>query len=337
VETGKTSPSVNSKAGPQGATESHRLYQPMTSLIVGGGGFLGKNLAGLLLSEGQPVRIFERIGYDRLQFPQHKDIEWSFGDYASQDDISPALRNIEVVYLFASTTTPKTSNDDFGYDIESNLVATVSFLGIASQHAIRKIIFPSSGGTVYGVPENTPIPETHSNHPICSYGINKLAIEKYLALFQRQYGLDYTILRISNPYGPYQPVNSGQGVVATFLHKVINNEEIEIWGDGSTIRDYVYVADVARALLQAANKNSAQRIFNIGSGLGHDLNEILVQIEQVVGKKARRRHLAGRLLDVPANVLDIGMARQILDWSPAYNLHEGLEATAHWLYNQNVP
>ena len=306
----------------------------MTSLIVGGGGFLGRNLAGLLLSEGQSVRIFERTGYDHSQFPLHRQIEWQYGDYSRPEDISSALQNVDVVYLFASTTTPKTSNDNFSYDIESNLVATVSFLEIASKHEIRKIIFPSSGGTVYGIPGNTPISEAHSNHPICSYGINKLAIEKYLALFERQHGLDYTVLRISNPYGPYQSVNSGQGVVANFLYKVLNNEEIEIWGDGSTIRDYVYVADVARALLQASGNNSGQRIFNVGSGIGYDLNEILLHIEQIAGKKARRRYVAGRLLDVPINILDIGKARQLLDWTPSYTLHEGLEATANWLYNQ---
>lgn len=308
----------------------------MTNLIVGGGGFLGKNLAELLVSEGHAVRIFERSGYDHSQFPLHRQIEWYYGDYSREAEISPALQNIDVVYLFASTTTPKTSNDDYSHDIDSNLLATVNFLNIASKRGIGKIIFPSSGGTVYGIPGNTPISETHANHPICSYGINKLAIEKYLALFERQHGLNYTILRISNPYGPYQAVNSGQGVVSTFLHKVINNEEIEIWGDGSTIRDYVYVADVARALLQAANKNSEQRIFNIGSGIGYDLNEILSLIEQIAGKKARRHYVAGRLLDVPINILDIGTARELLDWTPSYKLHEGLEATANWLYNQST-
>jgi UDP-glucose 4-epimerase len=306
------------------------------SLIIGGGGFLGKNLAELLLSEGQTVRIFERAGYDKQQFKQHHEIEWCFGDYFCSDEISPALQNVDVVYLFSSTTNPKTSNDNFSYDIESNLVAAVSFLEIASQHNIRKIIFPSSGGTVYGIPGNTPISETHSTHPICSYGINKLAIEKYFGLFERQYGLDYTILRISNPYGPYQSVDSGQGVIASFLHKIINNQEIEIWGDGSTIRDYVYIADVTRALLQAANINPEKKLFNIGSGIGYNLNEILLHIEQITGKKARKRYLDSRLLDVPINILDIAMASQYLHWEPSYKLHKGLEATATWLYSQNA-
>lgn len=109
----------------------------MKSLIIGGGGFLGKNLAELLLSEGRAVSIFEHTGYDKLQFPLHRQIEWHYGDYSREADISPALQNIDVVYLFPSTTTPKTSNDNFTYDIESNLLATVSFLEIASQHEIR--------------------------------------------------------------------------------------------------------------------------------------------------------------------------------------------------------
>jgi len=303
----------------------------MKSLIVGGGGFLGKNLAGLLLSEGQTVRIFERAGYDHLQFPLHRQVEWHYGDYSRERDISPALENIDAVYLFASTTTPKTSNDDYGHDIASNLMATVSFLDIASKHGIGKLIFPSSGGTVYGIPESSPIAEDHANNPICSYGINKLAIEKYLALFQRQAGLRYTILRISNPYGRYQAANSGQGVITTFLDKALRDEEIEIWGDGSVIRDYIYIDDVTRALFLASSNTSDQRIFNIGSGTGYDLNQLLSQIEQLLGKKVRKRYLEARLLDVPKNILDIGKAKLHLEWEPRFELQHGLEATAQWL------
>ncbi|MGH8050046.1 MAG: NAD-dependent epimerase/dehydratase family protein [Arenimonas sp.] len=308
----------------------------MMNLIVGGGGFLGKNLAELLLSKGQTVRIFERAGYDCSQFPLHRQIEWHYGDYSLERDILPALENIDAVYLFASTTTPRTSNDDYGHDIESNLLATVSFLDIASKRGVGKIIFPSSGGTVYGIPESSPISEQHANNPICSYGINKLSIEKYLALFQRQTGLQYIILRISNPYGRYQPANSGQGVITTFLDKALRDEEIEIWGDGSVIRDYIYIDDVTRALLCASKNNSEQRIFNIGSGTGYSLNQLLSHIEQLVGKKVRKRYLQGRLLDVPKNILDIGKAKLHLEWDPRYDLDQGLEATAKWL-SSKVP
>jgi UDP-glucose 4-epimerase len=299
----------------------------MTSLIVGGGGFLGKNLAGLLLSEGQNVRIFEHL---------HKQMTWYFGDYSSEKDIMPALDGIDVVYLFASTTTPKTSNDNYRHDIESNLLTSIAFLEMASARGIGKIIFPSSGGTVYGIPESSPIAESHANNPICSYGINKLAIEKYLALFHRQTGMDYAVLRISNPYGPFQPVDSGQGVIATFLHKAMHDEEIDIWGDGSVVRDYIYVDDVIRALLAAANNRSEQRIFNIGSGTGHDLNQLLSHIETLLGKKVRKRYLEARLLDVPKNILDIGKAKLHLQWEPKHTLQQGLQATAQWLDNRHA-
>jgi UDP-glucose 4-epimerase len=308
----------------------------MKSLIIGGGGFLGKNLAELLLSKGQAVSIFERTSHGMQQLPRYQDIEWFYGDYHCYEDISPALENIDTVYLFASTTTPKTSNDNYCHDINSNLIASVKFLEIACKHGIRKIIFPSSGGTIYGIPESTPINENHPVNPICSYGINKLAIEKYLSLFYRINGLEYTVLRISNPYGPYQPVNSGQGVITTFLHNVLHNKTIEIWGDGSVIRDYIYVTDVTRALWCAANNTSEQRVFNIGSGTGYSLNEILCRIEEHLGGKAKKLYLEGRLLDVPKNILDISKAKQYLNWEPSYKLDAGLEETIKWLNNQKM-
>lgn len=308
----------------------------MKSLILGGGGFLGKNLARHLMSDGSSFRIFERRNYNTTQFPENEKIEWMLGDFASEKDILPALENVDVVFLFASSTTPKTSQDDFGFDIASNLLATVKFLEIASKAGVRKIVFPSSGGTVYGIPVETPIREIHPTNPICSYGINKLAIEKYLALFHRMKGLEYTVLRISNPYGPHQPVNTGQGVISTFMHKILANEEIEIWGDGSVIRDYVHVDDVTRAFVKAANTDSEQRVFNIGSGFGNDLNEILSQIEVVLGRKANKRYLDGRLLDVPQNILDITMAKQHLNWEPRCDLIQGLGDTASWLQGQSA-
>jgi UDP-glucose 4-epimerase len=250
-----------------------------------------KESAKLLLSEGLNVDIFERTGYNKLQFPLHEQIDWHFGDYPNEMNIAPVLNGIDIVYLFASTTTPKTSNDNYRHDIESNLVATVAFLDIASTRGIKKIIFPSSGGTVYGILESSPVAESHANSPICSYGINKIAIENYLILFQRQTGMDYAALRISNPFGPFQPMDSGQGVIATFLHKAIRGEEIEILGDGSVIRDFIYLDDVARAFMAATNNRSEHRVFYIGSGTGHNLNPLLSHIEEILGKKCRNATL----------------------------------------------
>ncbi|MEO8002983.1 MAG: NAD-dependent epimerase/dehydratase family protein [Arenimonas sp.] len=307
----------------------------MNSLIVGGGGFLGKNLTDFLLSKGEAVRIFERNGYQQETFPGIEKVDWASGDFFNPDDIRPSLEGIDVVFLMSSTTTPKTSNDNFIHDIQTNLVNTVRFLEIASQSDIRKIVFTSSGGTVYGVPGPMPIREDQPTHPICSYGINKLAIEKYLALFEKLHGLEYSVLRISNAYGHYQPANTGQGLVATFLNKMLCDEEIEIWGDGSVVRDYIYAQDVASALYYAATKNVSERIFNIGSGIGYSVNEILFQMEALLGKKAKTRHFDSRLIDVPKNILDISSARVHLGWEPSFNMQNGLKATADWLSSQS--
>lgn len=196
---------------------------------------------------------------------------------------------------------------------------------------VKKIVFPSSGGTIYGISQANRIVESQTGSPICSYGINKLAIEKYLNLFNRLYGLEYSVLRISNPYGMHQRVDSGQGAIATFLHHAIHHDEIEIWGDGSVIRDYIYVEDVSKAFYKAAQMNTAEKIFNIGSGIGYSINQILAEIELLIGKPLRKRYLEGRILDVPSNILDISKAKINLGWEPRYSLAEGLRKTADWL------
>jgi len=190
-----------------------------------------------------------------------------------------------------------------------------------------KLVFVSSGGTVYGRPQQTPIPETHPTEPTCSYGIVKLAIEKYLALYQMLHGLDYRVLRLANPYGPGQEANRAQGVIGTFLSRVVHDEAIEVWGDGSVVRDYLYIGDTVAAMLLAAEYAGAERIFNIGSGEGHSVREIIAAVEQATGKKAKASYTAARKFDVPVSVLDISRAQNELGWRPAVNLDEGLYLT----------
>jgi UDP-glucose 4-epimerase len=141
-------------------------------------------------------------------------------------------------------------------------------LDVARASGVKRIVFSSSGGTVYGPPMTTPIPEDHPTNPSCSYGIVKLAIEKYLALYNNLCGLDYIVLRIANPYGERQRLVGGQGAVAAFLGRALRGEAIEIWGDGSVIRDYIYIGDVCDALIAAATCHSVQGVLSIGSGIG---------------------------------------------------------------------
>jgi UDP-glucose 4-epimerase len=176
-----------------------------------------------------------------------------------------------------------------------------------------------------------PIAEDHPTDPITSYGIVKLAVEKYLGLFQRLHGLDYAVLRVSNPYGPYQNPGGQQGAVAVFLQHLSAGEPITIWGDGSVVRDYLYVSDLAEALVLAGGVESRQSVFNVGSGRGTSLNELISLIVDVTGERPEVEYVSGRAMDVPANVLDVTRAREELGWRSRTDLVEGTARTWDWI------
>jgi UDP-glucose 4-epimerase len=304
----------------------------MKCLMLGGAGFIGSHVVEALLARGHAVRVFDRP--DRhlaAEIPFRDAVEWSEGDFVNPSDVEPAVAGCDVVFHFVSTTLPKTSNDNPAYDIETNVIRTVSLLNLCLRHAVRKVIFISSGGTVYGVPGCLPIAETHPTDPICAHGIGKLAIEKYLHLYRVLHGLEYCVLRVANPYGERQRIASAQGAVSVFLDRALRGVPIEIWGDGSVVRDYVYVGDVARAFVAALDYEGDERVINIGSGEGRSLNDIVSVIEATVGNPVTVNRLAGRPFDVPANVLDISLARARLRWRPEVPFAEGIARTASWL------
>lgn len=309
------------------------MSPPQRCLVLGGRGFIGTHLVDALLARGHYVRCFDRphvapLGDAHMSNPNFELYE---GDLVSEADVTEALVGCEVCFHLVSTTLPKSSNADPVFDVESNVLGTVRLLTHAVKSGLKQVIFVSSGGTVYGVPTQVPIPETHPTDPVCSYGISKLAIEKYLGLFKQLHGLDYTVLRLANPYGERQRTHASQGAVAVFLGKVLRGEPVEIWGDGAVVRDYIHIADVVAALLAALKPTGNEHVFNIGAGRGHSLNEVLDAIEKVTGRTADRRYLPGRVFDVPVSVLDIGRARRSLAWSPRTSFHEGLERFAAWL------
>jgi UDP-glucose 4-epimerase len=316
--------------------EKAAVNLPKRFLVLGGRGFVGSHLVHALLCRGHLVRCFDRphiapLGEDHLSNPNFELYE---GDFTSEADIAEALEGCDICYHLASTTLPKSSNADPVFDIESNVLGTVRLLTHAVKSGLKKIIFVSSGGTVYGVPKYVPIDESHPNEPVCSYGISKLAIEKYLGLFYQLHGLDYTVLRLANPYGEWQRTHASQGAVAVFLGSVLRGESVQIWGDGSVVRDYIYIDDVVDALLLSIEKTSQEHVFNIGAGRGHSLNELLDAIEKVTGRTANRRYFPGRVFDVPVSVLSIDRARNSLGWLPKVGFELGLEKFADWLIHQ---
>jgi UDP-glucose 4-epimerase len=308
------------------------------SLVLGGKGFIGSHLVNALVLKGCEVRSFDRFDSEAMQeeMIRSKSLQLINGDFQLARDVAPALEDCDICYHLISTTTPLSSNLDPLFDIESNIKGTVQLLKLAIQAGVKKVVFVSSGGTIYGIPQETPMLENHPTNPTCSYGITKLAIEKYLDLYENLYGLQYSILRVANPYGEGQRAVKGQGAIAAFLSKALRNEQIEVWGDGSVVRDYLHVDDVVSALLMAAEYSGRERVFNIGSGAGQSLNSILDSIEEMFGRPVLRHYLKPRNFDVPSNILCIDKAKQHLGWSPKVGFPEGLRRSSAWLQKENM-
>jgi UDP-glucose 4-epimerase len=307
----------------------------MKCAVFGGGGFIGSAVCDRLLKEGHALRIFERPKVPPYRvFGSGEKVDWIEGDMLSTRDLDQCLKGVNAVFHLVSTTFPKNSNENPIYDVESNLVGSLRLLDSMVRNAVPRIVFISSGGTVYGVPEYLPIDERHPTNPRVSYGITKLAIEKYLHLYSGLYGIRPVILRVSNPFGARQRLESAQGAATAFLRRALNEDQVEIWGDGTVTRDYLHVNDVAEAFLKALTYEGEKSVFNIGSGEGTSLNQLLETIERNVGRPVRRAYLHARSFDVSSSILCNDLARQELGWIPTISLEEGISITAHEIVTQ---
>jgi UDP-glucose 4-epimerase len=304
----------------------------MHCLVLGGVGFMGSHIVDALVARGHRVRIFDLPNISTFNLKQNiESVEILGGDFNNVNDISQALEDVDVVVHLVCTTLPGPSNENPAYDVESNVIGTLNLLKQAVGKGVKKIIFSSSGGTVYGIPHSVPIPETHETNPICSYGITKLAIEKYLALFHHLHKLNYTVLRLANPYGERQRINSVQGAVTVFLGETLLRQPITIWGDGSAARDYFYISDLVDAFMTVIESDPPSKIYNIAGGRARSLNDILSAIRKVTGLQPVVKYTPGRRLDVPVNCLDIQLAKKELGWQPKISWEEGIARTWEWL------
>jgi UDP-glucose 4-epimerase len=294
---------------------------------MGGSGFIGSSLCRALIGRDGIVRSFARSvpPVDSADHEWQRRVEWVCGDFSDAELVCKSLRKIDVVFHLISSTIPATSNSDPRYDLSSNVLPTLQMLDLLKDSDVRKLIFVSSGGAIYGKPEQVPIPEDHATNPICAYGIQKLSIEKYLHLFHHLWKLDYAVVRPSNPYGVGQPVNRPQGAIANFMHKALRREPVEIWGDGRVIRDYIYIEDLIEACLLLIDHTGPSRVFNIGTGRGHTLLELVTMIENITREPMTVHFRAARSADVPANVLNISRALAELNWQPKTDIVTGLK------------
>ncbi len=297
-------------------------------LVLGAGGFIGLHLCRALAEVGARVHGYGHASAYPAALPAY--MRWTTGDFADAAALRMALRGADVVYHLLAGGDPGSSNRDPARALEE-AVLSVRLLDACRHAGVGRIVFVSSGGAVYGVPRSVPITEDAPTEPISAYGIGKLAVERYLSLYGHLHGLSSIVLRPANPFGPYQSPTRQQGIVPAMIASALSGRALEIWGDGSVVRDFLYVGDLVRALLAAATYAGGHRTFNVGSGVGRSVLDVARAVGEVVGRPVPLVHRPARSADVPVNVLDITRIGSAMGWRPQTDWVEGLRATAAWI------
>lgn len=290
-------------------------------LVLGGNGFIGKKLVERLSMDNQVVVADYNVDVDGIV----NGIEYKKIDFCSCTDFSPYLENIDIVIHLISTIVPNDNTDNINKDISDNVFPTITLLDNMKNMGVNKILFVSSGGTVYGEHSTVPISEVEKTDPICNYGIIKDIIEKYLRLYNHYYDLDYRVVRLANPYSGEKKSSGKQGIIPIFIDQILNEKPIRIFGDGSAVRDYIYIDDAIDSMIKVLNYTGENRIFNVGTGIGFSQNELLSIIKNTLEiDNIDVEYTNNRLCDVKNNVLSIDMTKKELDWEPKVTLEEGI-------------
>ncbi len=309
----------------------------MQVLVTGGAGFIGSHLVEALLSRGIAVRVLSREAAPiNLQAVLHHPmLDIAVGDVMEGIDWEQATEGIHAVFHFQWGTLPRRSHQFLSRDLENTVLLGLQMLDGAVKSGVKQIIFPSSGGAVYGASHQETIPENHPQEPVSSYGITKLAFEKYLHLYQYEYGINYTVFRISNAFGPRQNLHRPQGVISHWLNQILQNGAIEVWGNGTVVRDYLYISDVIEGMLLGLEEPAQNKVYNLGSGSGVSLNQIIERMRSVLGLAFDVTYKNQYHSDVPHNVLCIEKVQRELGWKPSVGMEEGLWYAFEHLKNRN--
>ena len=305
----------------------------MKILLLGAAGFIGTNLA-LALSKDKNNIIMDvdsNINFFAPVLRNIENIKLKETSICNDCDFDNILNGQEVIYHLLSTTIPSTSNQHIPQELVANVVFSAKLFESCVKNGIKKIIFISSGGAVYGKESDCPLSEKTSTNPISSYGIQKITIEKLLYLYRYLYGIDYRIIRLANPYGPYQRPNGVLGAVTTFTYKALKKEEIIVYGNGSVVRDFIYIDDAIRAILKISEGDAEYRTFNLGCGYGTSITELLNIISQALKMDLSVIYKDGRKSDVPVNYLDISRFESCYGKLNPISLKEGIKTTANFL------
>jgi UDP-glucose 4-epimerase len=291
------------------------------ALILGGGGFLGGEVARWLAARGTRLRIFD------LRLPQvlklsGPGVDYVEGNFLNGKDLDAALDGVDQVLHFISTTVPASSMANVPMEIDTNLSGTVRLLDLMVKRGVRRIGFPSSGGTVYGASE-VAHREDEAPRPTCPYGLGKVLIENVLRYYLEQHGIEFQIWRLANPYGDAAKVHLAQGAVDAFLQRVHAGQPLSIWGEGSAVRDFVFADDVAAAVGLLLEKGAWNQVVNIGGGVGASILEVVEIVSEVAGVPVQVNRLGGYTGPARA-VLDSGKLRALTGWAPVWDLRAGI-------------
>ncbi|MFW9905214.1 MAG: NAD-dependent epimerase/dehydratase family protein [Candidatus Thorarchaeota archaeon] len=302
----------------------------MKCLVTGGAGFLGSHLIERLVLDKHSVVCLDDFSTGRRKNLANveSEIEIIEGDVRKVDIISEVIKGIDCVFHLAAQISVSRSVREPQFDASVNILGMITLLEAIKKESV-KFIYISTGGAIYGEPASIPASESTFEEPISPYGLSKLVGEKYLQWFHREYGLPYIIIRPANIYGPRQNPLGEAGVISIFLGKIQNNESLEIFGDGTDTRDYVYVKDIAEICINAMYSASID-IFNAGTGNQTNLLELIDVIEQVTQFKAEKKFCDPRPGDVQHIALDSTKAYKNLGWRPSTNLTDGIEKTWKW-------
>lgn len=309
----------------------------MNIFIYGGAGFIGTNLVNKLAqNRDAQIKVIDgkRRYFTDIEALNLTNVKCIGDEKFPYIDFGNFTRDVDIVYHLMSTSMPSNTNSAITDEIIVNISASLALLDACVKNCVNKVVFISSGGTVYGRTKNLPIKEEEQNYPITTYGIQKLTIEKILYLYWHLYGLDYRIIRLANPYGKYQRPNGALGVITTFTYCALAGKKICIYGDGNVVRDYIYIDDAVQAIINIVNAESRYKLFNIGSGTGRDINSIIDVIRKVVGGDLVIENTPGREVDVPVNILDISRYEKIYGKCATVGLEEGISYTRDYLISK---
>jgi UDP-glucose 4-epimerase len=306
----------------------------MKVLVTGGAGFIGSHVADALVARGYRVHVLDDLsGGRRENVPSAATLhELDIRDDAAADLIREEA--FDALFHFAAQMDVRRSVADPRFDAGVNVIGFLNLMEAARQVPVSKVTFASTGGAIYGEPDPSvngggPQPEEHPQRPVSPYGITKLVTEKYLHFYEMAYGIPYAAMRFGNVYGPRQNPHGEAGVVAIFAERLLDGRQPVIFGAGEQTRDYVYVADVVRAVL-AGFDHPGSGIFNVGTGIETSVNELFRAMNKITGNHAAEEHAEGKPGEQQRSVLDISHTRQALGWTPEVDLEDGLRETVEW-------